>query len=159
MGLFGESGVVDNEDVGALDGWEWVIVESMIVDVTTSKTALATKRWIICSVERMLRANVFLVKLTFKKTACWNSGAVEFYGGYDMEMFGRVGLVEIPVLIAPDQKVWMDKMIKEGKIAIPPGGTLEKGSLYSMFIRMLLHNAMEEQKRQEALEAGDEDDE
>jgi len=28
-----------------------------------------------------------------------------------------------------------------------------------MFIRMLLHNAMEEQKRQEALEAGDEDDE
>ena len=48
-----------------------------------------------------------------------------------MEMFGRVGLVEIPVLIAPDQKVWMDKMIKEGKIAVPPGGTLEKGSLYS----------------------------
>jgi hypothetical protein len=76
-----------------------------------------------------------------------------------MEMFGRVGLVEIPVLIAPDQKVWMDKMIKEGKIAVPPGGTLEKGSLYSMFIRMLLHNAMEEQKRQEALEADDEDDE
>jgi hypothetical protein len=76
-----------------------------------------------------------------------------------MEMFGRVGLVEIPILIAPDQKVWMDKMIKEGKIAIPPGGTLEKGSLYSMFIRMLLHNAMEEQKRQEALEADDEDDE
>jgi hypothetical protein len=76
-----------------------------------------------------------------------------------MEMFGRVGLVEIPILIAPDQKVWMDRMIKEGKIAIPPGGTLEKGSLYSMFIRMLLHNAMEEQKRQEALEADDEDDE
>jgi hypothetical protein len=76
-----------------------------------------------------------------------------------MDMMGRVGLVEIPVLIAPDQKVWMDRMIKEGKIAIPPGGTLEKGSLYSMFIRMLLHNAMEEQKRQEALEAADEDDE
>jgi hypothetical protein len=76
-----------------------------------------------------------------------------------MDMMGRVGLVEIPVLIAPDQKAWMDRMIKEGKIAIPPGGTLEKGSLYSMFIRMLLHNAMEEQKRQEALEAEDEDDE
>ncbi len=76
-----------------------------------------------------------------------------------MEMFGRVGLVEVPILIAPDQKAWMDKMIKEGRIAVPPGGTLEKGSLYSMFIRMLLHNAMEEQKRQEALEAGDEDDE
>jgi hypothetical protein len=50
-------------------------------------------------------------------------------------------------------------MIKENKIAIPPGGTLEKGSLYSMFIRMLLHNAMEEQKRQEVLDMEDEDDE
>jgi hypothetical protein len=77
----------------------------------------------------------------------------------DMDMMGRVGLIEIPILIAPDQKVWMDRMIKEGKIAIPPGGTLEKGSLYSMFIRMLLHNAMEEQKRQEVLDAEDEDDE
>jgi hypothetical protein len=76
-----------------------------------------------------------------------------------MDMMGRVGLVEIPILIAPDQKVWMDRMIKEGKIAIPPGGTLEKGSLYSMFVRMLLHNAMEEQKRQEVLDAEDEDDE
>jgi hypothetical protein len=76
-----------------------------------------------------------------------------------MDMMGRVGLIEIPILIAPDQKIWMDRMIKEGKIAIPPGGTLEKGSLYSMFIRMLLHNAMEEQKRQEVLDAEDEDDE
>lgn len=76
-----------------------------------------------------------------------------------MDMMGRVGLIEIPVLIAPDQKAWMDRMIKEGKIAVPPGGTLEKGSLYSMFIRMLLHNAMEEQKRQEALEQADEDEE
>jgi hypothetical protein len=76
-----------------------------------------------------------------------------------MDMFGRVGLVEIPILIAPDQKTWLDRMITEGKIAIPPGGTLERGSLYSMFIRMLLHNAMEEQKRQEAIDAEDEDDE
>ncbi|MCP9453042.1 MAG: hypothetical protein NNA23_10210 [Nitrospira sp.] len=76
-----------------------------------------------------------------------------------MDMMGRVGLIEIPVLIAPDQKAWMDRMIKEGKIAVPPGGTLEKGSLYSMFIRMLLHNAMEEQRRQEALEQADEDEE
>ncbi|MBW8065555.1 MAG: hypothetical protein FVQ04_06725 [Nitrospira sp.] len=76
-----------------------------------------------------------------------------------MDMFGKVGLVEIPIHIAPDQKTWLDKMIKENKIAIPPGGTLEKGSLYSMFIRMLLHNAMEEQARQEALEADDDDDE
>jgi hypothetical protein len=83
----------------------------------------------------------------------------EIEGGCVMDMMGRVGLVEIPILIAPDQKVWMDRMIKEGKIAIPPGGTLEKGSLYSMFVRMLLHNAMEEQKRQEVLDAEDEDDE
>jgi len=76
-----------------------------------------------------------------------------------MDMMGRVGLVEIPILIAPDQKVWMDRMIKEGKIAIPQGRTLEKVSLYSMFVRMLLHNAMEEQKRQEVLDAEDEDDE
>ena len=75
-----------------------------------------------------------------------------------MDMFGRVGLVEIPVLIAPDQKAWLEKMVKEGKIAVPPGGTLEKGSVISMFIRMLIHNAMEEQKRQEALEAQDEDE-
>ncbi len=68
-----------------------------------------------------------------------------------MDMMGRVGLIEIPMLIAPDQKAWMDRMIKEGKIAIPPGGELEKGSLYSMFVRMLLHNAMEEQKRQKPL--------
>ena len=76
-----------------------------------------------------------------------------------MDMFGRVGLVEIPVLIAPDQKEWLDRMIAEGRIAVPPGGTLEKGSLYSMFIRMLLHNAMEEQRRQAALEAEDDEDE
>ncbi len=75
-----------------------------------------------------------------------------------MDMFGKVGLVEIPVLIAPDQKAWLDTMIKEGRIAVPPGGTLEKGSLYSMFIRMLLHNAMEEQRRQAALEMEDEDE-
>ena len=75
-----------------------------------------------------------------------------------MDMMGRVGLVEISILIAPDQKIWMDRMIKEGKIAIPPGGTLEKGSLYSLFIRMLLVNAMEEQKRQEVLDAEDEED-
>ncbi len=75
-----------------------------------------------------------------------------------MDMFGKVGLVEIPILIAPDQKTWLDKMIDQGKIAIPPGGSLEKGSLYSMFIRMLLHNAIEEQKRQEALDAEDDDD-
>ena len=76
-----------------------------------------------------------------------------------MDMFGKVGLVELPILGAPDQKAWLDQMIKENRIAVPPGGTLEKGSLYSMYIRMLLHNAMEEYNRQRVLEAEDEDDE
>lgn len=49
-------------------------------------------------------------------------------------------------------------MIEGGRRAVPPGGTLEKGSLYSMFIRMLLHNAKEEQKRQVVLGMNDEDD-
>ena len=49
-------------------------------------------------------------------------------------------------------------MVDEGKIAVPPGGTLEKGSVISMFMRMLIHNAMEEQMRQAAIDAEDEDD-
>jgi hypothetical protein len=64
----------------------------------------------------------------------------------------------MPIHLTPDQKRWLDKMVEEGRIAIPPGGTLEKGSVISMFIRMLIHNAMEEQLRQAALEADDEDD-
>ena len=103
-----------------------------------------------------LRTQNFELRVTPVATAC--SSRSQFTEA-SMDMMGRVGLVEIPILIAPDQKVWMDRMIKEGKIAIPPGGTLEKGSLYSMFVRMLLHNAMEEQKRQEVLDAEDEDDE
>ncbi len=75
-----------------------------------------------------------------------------------MDMFGKIPLVEIPVHITPDQKNWLDRMVEEGKIAIPPGGTLEKGSVISMFLRMLIHNAMEEQQRQAALEADDDDD-
>ncbi len=75
-----------------------------------------------------------------------------------MDMFGKVPLVEIKVHVAPDQKKWLDRMVEEGKIAVPPGGTLEKGSVISMFIRMLIHNAQEEQMRQAALEAEDEDD-
>jgi hypothetical protein len=75
-----------------------------------------------------------------------------------MDMFGKVPLVEIPVHVTPDQKKWLDKMVEEGRIAIPPGGTLEKGSVISMFIRMLIHNAQEEQMRQAAIEAEDEDD-
>jgi len=75
-----------------------------------------------------------------------------------MDMFGKIPLVEIPLHITPDQKNWLDKMVEEGRIAIPPGGTLEKGSVISMFLRLLIFNAMEEQQRQAALEADDDDD-
>ncbi len=75
-----------------------------------------------------------------------------------MDMFGKIPLIEIPVHITPDQKQWLDKMVEEGRIAVPPGGTLEKGSVISMFLRLLIFNAMEEQQRQAALEAEDEDD-
>jgi len=75
-----------------------------------------------------------------------------------MDMFGKIPLIEIPVHITPDQKQWLDKMVEEGRIAVPPGGTLEKGSMISMFLRLLIFNAMEEQQRQAALEAEDEDD-
>ena len=75
-----------------------------------------------------------------------------------MDMFGKIPLIEIPVHITPDQKQWLDKMVEDGRIAVPPGGTLEKGSVISMFMRLLIFNAMEEQQRQAALEAEDEDD-
>ena len=46
-----------------------------------------------------------------------------------MDMFGKIPLVEVPIHLTPDQKKWLDKMVEEGYIAIPPGGTLEKLSL------------------------------
>lgn len=131
--------------------------------VRATKARLTTQK-AACCYSGVSRCSYKVVHYLDKNTICFCIINEIRFTNYDsrrllMDMMGRVGLVEIPVLIAPDQKVWMDRMIKEGKIAIPPGGTLEKGSLYSMFIRMLLHNAMEEQKRQEALEAADEDDE
>lgn len=63
-----------------------------------------------------------------------------------MDVFGgKEELVDIKVQISRDQKEWLEKMVKEGKIAVPPGGTLAMGSVVSMFIRALLHNAMEQQ--------------
>ena len=68
-----------------------------------------------------------------------------------MDMMGRVGVDRGADLDRAGSKSVDGSHDQGRKIAIPPGGTLEKGSLYSMFIRMLLHNAMEEQKRQEVL--------
>ena len=76
-----------------------------------------------------------------------------------MDVFGgKEQLVEIKVQISGDQKEWLERMVKEGKIAVPPGGNLAMGSVVSMFIRALLHNAMEQQQAMDRAE-GDEDDE
>ncbi|MFO0732239.1 MAG: hypothetical protein U0361_14890 [Nitrospiraceae bacterium] len=57
------------------------------------------------------------------------------------------------------KKLWLDKMIKEGKIAVPPGRTGKGSSIRCLSACFPLHNAMEEQKRQEAMDMDDEDDE
>ena len=76
-----------------------------------------------------------------------------------MDVFGGTEeLVEIKIQISRDQKQWLEKMVKEGKIAVPPGGTLAMGSVVSMFIRALLHNAMEQQAAIAREEEDDEDE-
>jgi hypothetical protein len=62
-----------------------------------------------------------------------------------MELFGNVKLVEIPLLITPEQKAWLEMMVKKGKIAVPPGGTLPEGSIISIFLRTMLWNSEEQQ--------------
>ena len=75
-----------------------------------------------------------------------------------MDVFGgKEELVEVKFQISRDQKEWLERMVKEGKIAVPPGGSLAMGSVVSMFIRALLHNAMEQQAATEREEA-DEDE-
>ena len=75
-----------------------------------------------------------------------------------MDVFGgKEELVDIKIQISRDQKEWLEKMVREGKIAVPPGGTLAMGSVVSMFIRALLHNAMEQQAAMARKE--DDDDE
>lgn len=75
-----------------------------------------------------------------------------------MDMMGRVGLIEIHADRPRSES--LDGSHDQGRENChSTWGNIEKGSLYSMFVRMLLHNAMEEQKRQEAMEAEDEDDE
>jgi hypothetical protein len=75
-----------------------------------------------------------------------------------MDPFGaKEELVEVKIQISQDQKKWLERMVKEGKIAVPPGGSLSMGSVVSMYIRALLHNAMEQQQAMEKAEA-DEDE-
>lgn len=60
-----------------------------------------------------------------------------------MDLFSKVPLVEIPVMITPEQKTWLEMMMKKGKIAVPPGGSLPEGSVVSIFMRTMLWNAEE----------------
>jgi hypothetical protein len=61
-----------------------------------------------------------------------------------MDLFGKVALVEIPVMILPEQNAWLEMMVKKGKIAVPPGGSLPEGSVVSIFMRTLLWNSEEQ---------------
>ena len=63
-----------------------------------------------------------------------------------MDLFGKVPLVEIPVLITPEQKTWLEHLVKKGKIAVPPGGSLPEGSVISIFMRTLLWNSEEQRQ-------------
>jgi riboflavin synthase alpha subunit len=72
---------------------------------------------------------------------------------------GREELVEVKFQISQDQKKWLEQMVKDGKIAVPPGGSLSVGNVASMFIRALLHNAIEQQEAMERAEKDEDDDE
>ena len=60
-----------------------------------------------------------------------------------MDLFSKVPLVEIPVMITREEKAWLEMMMKKGKIAIPPGGSLPEGSVISIFMRTMLWNSEE----------------
>jgi hypothetical protein len=60
-----------------------------------------------------------------------------------MDLFSKVPLVEIPVMITREEKAWLEMMMKKGKIAVPPGGSLPEGSVISIFMRTMLWNAEE----------------
>jgi hypothetical protein len=68
-----------------------------------------------------------------------------------MDMFGNVKLVELSLLITTEQKTWLDMMVKKGKIAVPPGGTLPEGSVISIFLRTMLWNSEEQRQSIDAL--------
>jgi hypothetical protein len=63
-----------------------------------------------------------------------------------MDLFAKVPLVEIPVLITTEQKAWLEMMVRKGKIAVPPGGSLPEGSVISIFMRTLLWNSEEQRQ-------------
>lgn len=60
-----------------------------------------------------------------------------------MDLFSKVPLVEISAMITAEQKAWLEMMMKKGKIAVPPGGSLPEGSVISIFMRTMLWNSEE----------------
>ena len=60
-----------------------------------------------------------------------------------MDLFSKVPLVEIPVMVTTEEKAWLEMMLRKGKIAVPPGGSLPEGSVISIFMRTMLWNAEE----------------
>jgi hypothetical protein len=68
-----------------------------------------------------------------------------------MEIFGNVKLVEVPLLITAEQKAWLEMMVRKGKIAVPPGGTLPEGSVISIFLRTMLWNSEEQRQNLDLL--------
>jgi hypothetical protein len=68
-----------------------------------------------------------------------------------MDIFGNVKLAEIALRITPEQKAWLEMMVKKGKIAVPPGGTLPEGSVISIFLRTMLWNSEEQRQNLDAL--------
>src|SRR5207244_2041345 len=63
-----------------------------------------------------------------------------------MDIFGKEAIVEISSLVTPEQKAWLEMMVRKGKIAVPPGGTLPEGSVISIFMRTLLWNSEEQRQ-------------
>lgn len=63
-----------------------------------------------------------------------------------MDLFSKVPLVEIPVMVTPEEKAWLEMMLRRGKIAVPPGGSLPEGSVISIFMRTLLWNSEEQRQ-------------
>jgi hypothetical protein len=68
-----------------------------------------------------------------------------------VDVFGNVKLAELTFFITPDQKAWLEMMVRKGKIAVPPGGTLPEGSVVSIFLRTMLWNSEEQRQSLDGL--------
>lgn len=67
---------------------------------------------------------------------------------------GEKDLTEIKIQVAEDQKRWLDRVTATSKVPAPPGD-----SNVSMFVRLLLESAIEQQKALERSDPWADDDE